>query len=188
MDLLECLNFLKDNGISIASTKHVRGMPEEFPVVLKANVLEHKSEQNLVRIIHCPGEFGEAWHKMGKTQDILVQERVSGIELILGIHTDETFGKVIMAGAGGIFTQVMMDVSFRAVPLTRQDASEMIKELRIYEVLKGFRGKSYDLSLVEDAILKLSEIAENHPEISSLDINPFIINDRRGVAVDCRIF
>jgi acyl-CoA synthetase (NDP forming) len=185
--LLECLDFLKNNGISVAETKLITKKPNRFPVVLKANTLEHKTEKKLVRIVHCPGNFDKEFTDLGKYGEVLGQEMAKGIELIIGIQADETFGKVVMVGNGGVFTEVLKDVAFRAVPLTRQDAKDMIRELKIFEALKGFRGKTYNLDILEDTLLKLSKMAEK-ADIKSLDINPFMLNDKKGVAVDCRIF
>jgi 3-hydroxypropionyl-CoA synthetase (ADP-forming) len=185
--LLECLDFLKIHGIGVAETKVIKEKPSKFPIVLKVNTLGHKTEKKLVRVIHCPGNFDKEFSDLKKQGEVLAQELASGIELILGIQQDETFGKVIMVGNGGVFTEVLKDVAFRAVPLTRQDAKAMIRELKIFEALQGFRGKTYNLDALEDALMKLSKIAEE-TKIKSLDINPFMLNDKRGVAVDCRIF
>jgi len=187
MGLLDCLEFIQKNGISIAKTEVVETNPPQFPIVLKVDTIEHKTEKNLIRFVHCPGNFEKNFWDLRKEGRVLGQELVSGIELILGIQEDETFGKVVMVGAGGVFTQVLKDVAFRAVPLTREDAGDMIRELKIFQVLQGFRGKAYNIALLEDAIMKLSKIAET-TDIKSLDINPFVLNDKRGVAVDCKIF
>ena len=185
--LLECLDFLKKNGIPVADTKILKEKPARFPIVLKANTLGHKTEKKLVRVVHCAGNFDKNFDDLKKQGEVLGQELATGIELILGIQADETFGKVVMVGNGGVFTEVLKDVAFRAVPLTRRDAKEMIRELKIFEALQGFRGKTYNLEILEDTLMKLSKIAET-TKVKSLDINPFMLNDRRGVAVDCRIF
>lgn len=187
MDLLECLEFLRSNGIDVADTSPLAGVPKRFPVVLKVNTTAHKTEKNLVRIVHCAGDFSKEYKSLKKKGPVLVQEMFEGIELILGIQNDETFGKVVMVGAGGTFTEILKDVAFRAVPLTNSDAKDMVSELRIFEALKGFRGRKYCLEALERTIVCLSKIAEKH-EIKSLDINPFLLNEKRGVAVDCRIF
>jgi 3-hydroxypropionyl-CoA synthetase (ADP-forming) len=187
MDLLECLNFLKSSGIPVAETRVIKAKPDRFPIVLKANTLGHKTEKKLVRVVHCPGNFDREFSDLSKEGEVLGQEMASGIELILGIQSDETFGKVIMVGNGGVFTEVLKDVAFRAVPLTKKDAKDMIMELKIFDALKGFRGKTYNLEILEDALMKLSKIAEES-NIKSLDINPFMLNDKKGVAVDCRMF
>ncbi|MGC9310661.1 MAG: acetate--CoA ligase family protein [Candidatus Aenigmatarchaeota archaeon] len=187
MELLECLNFLKKNGIDVAKTHPLEGRLVHFPAVLKANTLEHKTEKGLVKVAHCEKYFDKALKELSGNGPLLAQEMVSGIELILGIQSDETFGKVVMAGTGGVFTEILKDVAFRAVPLTKSDAEDMVRELKIYEVLKGYRGKTYNIDALVGAIMCLSKIAEKS-DIKSLDINPFILNDKRGVAVDCRIF
>jgi acetyltransferase len=187
MDLMDCLNFLKRNGIDVADTEVIASAPKQFPLVLKVNTIEHKTEKNMVKVVHCRDFFGPAFGELSEFGEVLGQELIHGIELILGIQRDETFGKVVMVGAGGTFTEILKDVSFRAVPLTHADAKDMVSELKIYSALKGFRGKKYCLESLERTIMCLSKIAEKS-DIKSLDINPFILNDKRGVAVDCRIY
>jgi acyl-CoA synthetase (NDP forming) len=112
----------------------------------------------------------------------------SGVEVIIGMSKDSTFGPVIMFGLGGIMVEVMKDVSFRIVPLLRRDAHEMVKEIKGYPLLKGYRGSEpVDTKKLEDIILKVSKFADKHPEVKEMDLNPVYAYGDGAVAVDARI-
>jgi acyl-CoA synthetase (NDP forming) len=111
-----------------------------------------------------------------------------GTEVIVGTFKDAQFGPVIMFGLGGIFVEVLKDVSFRIVPIERRDAAEMIKEIKGYPLLKGYRGmEPASLPALEDILLKVSDLVAKTPEIKELDINPIIAYKDSAVAVDARI-
>jgi acyl-CoA synthetase (NDP forming) len=111
-----------------------------------------------------------------------------GIELIIGMNKDEQFGPVIMFGLGGIFVEILKDVSFRLVPLTPGDAAEMVAEIKGFRLLQGFRGQEpVNISLLEDLIVKISEFIDKNPQIKELDLNP-VFGYRDSLAiVDARI-
>jgi len=93
-----------------------------------------------------------------------------------------------MFGLGGIFVEVIQDVSFRIVPLTREDAREMIREIKGYRLLEGYRGQApVDVSYLEELLLNVSRFVEKHPEIKEMDINPIVAYSKGAVAVDARI-
>jgi len=111
-----------------------------------------------------------------------------GKEVILGVTTDRTFGRMIMFGLGGIYVEVLKDVSFRIVPVTRRDAQTMVSEIRTVGLLKGARGeKSVDLAAVADNIVRLSAFVTAFPEVQELDINPLVVMEQGAVALDARI-
>src|SRR5919106_218137 len=96
-----------------------------------------------------------------------------GIEVVAGLTRDRTFGPVVMFGLGGIFVEVLNDVAFRVVPLRPKDARAMIREIRGFPTLQGLRGAPpVDLVALEDILLKLSALAEAHPEVREVDLNP----------------
>ena len=105
-----------------------------------------------------------------------------GEEVILGLKRDPTFGPVIMFGLGGIFVEVYKDVSFRVAPLDNKSVDELISETKASEILSGARGRSKrDLNSIKDCIMKLSQLAEDCPQIKELDINPLIVlEDGKG--------
>ncbi|MBI4302490.1 MAG: acetate--CoA ligase family protein [Chloroflexi bacterium] len=111
-----------------------------------------------------------------------------GIEVIVGMFKDAQFGPVIMFGLGGIFVEILKDVSLRIVPITRRDAQEMISEIKAYPILQGYRGQeAAHIPTLEDILLKVSAMAEANPEIKELDINPIFAYSDGAVAVDARV-
>ncbi|MCK4858901.1 MAG: acetate--CoA ligase family protein, partial [candidate division Zixibacteria bacterium] len=109
---------------------------------------------------------------------------------VIGMITDPAFGPLIMFGLGGIYVEVMKDITFRITPLSDLDAREMIESLKGYKLLAGFRGsKRVDIAAIEDAILKLSQLVLDFPEFAEIDINPFIVSAAKNNtrAVDARL-
>lgn len=106
-----------------------------------------------------------------------------GLEVILGMTRDAQFGPMLMFGLGGIFVEVMKDVSFRLSPITSQEAMQMLEGTRSYSLLMGARGgKAVDLSGIVDGIQRLSQLVSDYPQITELDINPFIVTETPGDA------
>jgi acetyl coenzyme A synthetase (ADP forming)-like protein len=164
-----------------------------YPVVLKvvSDDIIHKSEAKGVELnLGSAGEVKEAWERIhNNVRSLMPEASIKGIyvismitgseEIILGIKRDPAFGPVLMFGLGGIFVEIFRDVSFGVAPLSRDEALSMIERTRAYEILKGARGRSpRDLDSVVDALLRLSRLAEDFPEIEELDINPFFVLDK----------
>jgi acetyltransferase len=122
---------------------------------------------------------------------VSVQEMVEGgREVILGMSRDTQFGPLLMFGMGGIYVEVLKDVSFRVAPLSRRDAEEMVREIRSYPLLASFRGgEPADEGAVVEALLRISRLSTDFPEIQELDVNPLLALPRgKGVrAIDCRM-
>jgi len=111
-----------------------------------------------------------------------------GVEVIIGMSQDAQFGPVLMFGLGGILVEVLKDVSFRIVPLSRRDAAEMIREIKGYPLLQGYRGReAVDISYLEELLIKVSNFAEHNPEVKELDLNPVFAYSDGAVAVDARV-
>ncbi|BBB27570.1 acetate--CoA ligase family protein [Amphritea japonica] len=111
-----------------------------------------------------------------------------GIEVIIGMSRDPAFGPVLMFGLGGIFVEVLKDVAFRAIPLSRNDAISMIDQIKARPILEGVRGEAaVDKEALVELLLKISAIVSIHPEISELDLNPVIAYDDGYAVVDARI-
>lgn len=111
-----------------------------------------------------------------------------GQECIVGMVRDPQFGPVIMFGLGGIFVEILKDVSFRVAPLDNRDVDEMIREIKGFPLLAGARGrKPRDLDAVKDILLAFSRIAIDYPEISEIDLNPVIVHEDGVSIVDSRI-
>ncbi|MBW2986655.1 acetate--CoA ligase family protein [Candidatus Woesearchaeota archaeon] len=171
---------------------------KQYPVMLKLISPQalHKTEVNGIRKAdsaeELEAEFNDlvsvAKKKKLKLEGILVQEHVEGVETIIGLKNDPTFGHVVVFGIGGVFVELLKDVSFRVCPITEKDAESMIEELKAKELLFGFRGsKPVNLKILKNAIVAVSKIPEKYPQIQELDINPFMINDKAGKVADARI-
>jgi len=172
-----------------------------YPVVLKliSEKALHKTELGAVKIIHDAVELEKAFSDLEKIDkenklkaDFLMQEFVEGNEVILGLKYDETFGHVIMLGVGGVLVELLKDVSFRACPITEEDADSMIQDLKVRELLLGYRGKKTNIKLLKEILVNLSKLPEKteknkNGRIEELDINPLIINGKVAKAVDVRV-
>jgi acetyltransferase len=124
----------------------------------------------------------------GHLAGIQVQKQLAGKELLLGVSRDPQFGPVVLAGMGGVYTEVFRDVARGIAPLEREEAEWMLRSLRIYPLLQGVRGEApVAVSAVVDALLALSRLAMDHPEIAELDLNPVFVNDQGCFSVDCRM-
>ena len=113
-----------------------------------------------------------------------------GVELIVGARRDPSFGPVIMCGLGGIYVEVMKDISFRAIPINRGTALSMLEEIRSYPLLLGARGEEKkDIESVIDTIIKISSIIKKCERITDIEVNPVVVyNIKNGIkAVDARI-
>jgi len=126
-----------------------------------------------------------------KIDGVMVQPMVTGgMELILGGRQDPQFGPVILVGLGGIFVEIFDEAVVRVAPISRTEALEMIESLRGVQILKGARGhKPADIEAVVEALLRLSQLMTNFPEIKELDINPLrVFHQGEGVrALDARV-
>jgi len=119
---------------------------------------------------------------------LVCRQAEEGLEVIVGALDDDVFGPTVMFGLGGIFTEVLKDVSFRIVPLKRIDAEEMIQEIRGFPVLSGIRGQSRrDINGLVDLIVSVSNLVGNEPDIKELDLNPVRIYEEGVLTLDVRI-
>jgi len=101
-----------------------------------------------------------------------------GMEVIIGMSRDPQFGPMLMFGLGGIFVEVMKDVTFHLAPITTEEAFQMLKSTRSYEMLKGTRGeRGVDFAAIANGLQRISQLVTDYPEIIELDINPFIVGD-----------
>ena len=175
-----------------------------YPVVMKIDspAISHKSDVGGVVVgLKNRKQVIEAFHDMTSRvrrimpnawlRGVLVQEMVpSGRECILGLNKDAQFGHLLMFGLGGIYVEVLKDVSFRVAPINIKTATEMIKSIKSFALLQGVRGDMpADIPGLAQALLGLSTLAHDFPEIAEADINPLLVRERgQGVvAVDARI-
>lgn len=175
---------------------------EEFggEVALKAIApdLVHKTEAGAVRL-HLKGadatraaarEMSEMLSSRGHAVSGFVVQRMAGrgVEMLVGVVHDPQFGPVVACGAGGVQVELLRDVSVRITPLSKEDASDMIRELKTYPLLKGFRGSvPADVGALEDGLLRVSAMVEDIPQIAELDCNPFVVHETGATILDARI-
>jgi acyl-CoA synthetase (NDP forming) len=173
-----------------------------FPVVVKISSpdIVHKSDVGGVRLnLSSPEAVKKAGKELlvavrrarpeAKVDGLLVYKMApEGLEVIVGMNRDPQFGPILLFGLGGVLVEVFRDVSLRHLPLSREDARSMIREMRGYRVLAGYRGQPAvnELALVE-CILKVAEIAAKHPEIQELDLNPVLAYPDGIIVVDARV-
>ena len=155
----------------------------------------HKTEIKGVKIVRKKQELQKEFtnlikiskRKKLKLQGILVQEYHEGIQLILGIKKDPVFNHVLLFGLGGIYTEILKDISIRACPITLKDAESMINDLRSKEIIYGARGQKSNVTLLKKLLVKTSKIPLKHKNILELDINPLILNEKSAYVVDARM-
>ncbi|NPA98112.1 MAG: acetyl-CoA synthetase [Crenarchaeota archaeon] len=206
----EALEVIKAYGAPIAEAALAK-TPEEageiaekigFPVVLKivSPDISHKSDVGGVIVgVDSKEKAVEAAKKIienvsknvpnARISGILVQKMAKkGLEVIVGGLRDNIFGPVVMFGLGGIFVEVLKDVSFRVAPITYEDAYEMMKEIKSAKLLEGYRGQPpVDKKAIADIIIAVAKLLENNPEVDSVDLNPVIAYPDGAVVVDARV-
>ncbi|MGB9885943.1 MAG: acetate--CoA ligase alpha subunit [Moorellales bacterium] len=207
----EALAVLEAGGVPCAPSRLVTG-PEEaveaarelgFPVVLKVASpdIVHKTDVGGVKVnLGEAREVRRAYREiMENVQRYLPQARVYGIEvqrlmpvgteLIAGFTRDRQFGPLLMFGLGGVYVNLLRDVSFRlARGFSRTEAIEMIRETRAYSLLRGYRGKPpQDLAAVVETLCRLARLAEDYPELMEMDINPLVVYERGVAALDAKM-
>jgi acyl-CoA synthetase (NDP forming) len=207
---VESKQLLEEAGINVIQAKLATTMKEAvalskemgFPVVLKiaSSDVVHKSDAGGVKLdLKNATQVEKAYREImasikekfpkAAIDGVSVQPMAKpGVEVIIGMSKDAQFGPVLMFGLGGILVEILKDVSFRIVPLVRRDAREMIREIKGYPVLEGYRGKEpANVSALEDMLLKVSDFVEKNPEIKELDLNPVFASKDGAVAVDARV-
>ena len=168
-----------------------------YPVVLKGSsrTLTHKTEHKLIELgIDSDQALEKAYNALqergkGQLDGILVQQMVKGErELVAGLIRDPQFGPCVMFGLGGIFTEVLKDVTFRVAPLEMRDALEMMDEIRARKLLDAFRGKpAVNRDVLAKALINLGRIGLEIDEVAEIDINPLIIHEDMPIAVDALV-
>jgi len=207
---IESKELIKGAGIPVVEARLAQTKTEAvniakklgFPIALKiiSPDVIHKSDAGGVELgLTAASQVGEAYVKImtaikkhypkAKIHGISVQKMARpGVEVIIGMTKDAQFGPVLMFGLGGILVEVLKDVAFRIVPLNKRDANEMIKEIKGYPLLQGYRGQEpADIAFLEDLLLKVSDFIDKNPEIKELDLNPIFAYKNRATAVDARV-
>jgi acetyl-CoA synthetase (ADP-forming) len=157
-----------DVGGVMVGLEHAKDVRKGYDQIL-ANVKKHDPKANI--------------------SGILVQEMAPhGTEVIVGAIKDPQFGPAIMFGLGGVFVEVLKDVTFRIAPITEDEACEMISEVKAYPLLKGYRNTPpADIEAIAKILLHTSRLVTDHQEIKELDLNPIIVYKKGAKTVDARI-
>ena len=204
MDFIGSLDILKSYKIPIVRSLLAKNssqaikLAEEtgYPVALKisSNKISHKTEVGGVKInvnsdLEVKEYFDQASKKLGaKLDGIIIQPMIKGAEIILGVKKDENFGHLIMFGLGGVFTEITKDISFRIAPINKNEALKMIREIKSFKILDGYRNlPKANIDSIADSLVGLSDLVSDYTEIKELDINPLIVTEKKCFAVDVRI-
>jgi acyl-CoA synthetase (NDP forming) len=173
-----------------------------FPCVLKVSShdITHKSDAGGVKVgLKDEAEVAEAYRDITAScrakypdaaiEGVTVQDMAKpGLEVIVGMATDPQFGPVMMFGLGGVWVELLKDVSFKIVPLSKGDAAKALREIRAAKLLDGFRGSQpVDRAALEDILLRVSEFAAATPAVKEMDLNPIFAYPDGAMAVDARV-
>lgn len=164
-----------------------------FPLVIKASgpTFSHKTERGLVLIdIRNEQDAMAAFKKIKReSTSVLIQEMIKGArELMAGLTRDAQFGPCVMFGLGGIFTEILHDISFRVAPIEKSEVLDMMDEIKARKILEAFRGMpAVELDQLADIVIKVGRIGLDEAKVKEIDINPIIISGSRPVAVDALI-
>jgi acyl-CoA synthetase (NDP forming) len=173
-----------------------------FPVVLKivSQDIIHKSDAGGVIVnLKTKEEVDAAYSTIlenakkykadARIEGVLVQEMASqATEVIIGSIKDPQFGQTLMFGLGGIFVELLKDVTFRVAPITEQEAAEMVVGVRAYPLLNGYRNTPpADVKAIVNLLMCVSKLVMDHPEIKELDLNPIMAYEKGAKTVDARI-
>ena len=206
----EAKELLREYGISVPDFKLIKSKDEivglakeiNFPIVMKivSPDIIHKTEAGGVKVgIKDEKEAKAAYQNIiYKVKKYKKEAKISGViaysmipqgtEIIIGMMKDPCFGPTIMFGLGGIFVEILKDISFRILPLEERDAEEMIFEIKGYQILKGIRGETpKDVKSIRDVLMKISQLVMENPEIKEIDLNPIFVFEKGLQVVDARM-
>lgn len=196
----EVKELLKEFGIPTTDFQVVTRFEEvdqkklKFPVVLKVSSpsILHKTDVGGVALDISRDEFEREFKKMRERfpdAKILVESQQDRrVEVIVGLIDDATFGLTVMFGLGGIYTEVYKDVTFRVVPIKREDAEEMLREIKAAPILEGFRKIKVDREAILNILMKVSSLGEKYMDkIDQMDLNPVFVKERGAIVVDAKL-
>ena len=201
-DLLACYRIPLVETRYATTSKEAARLARAFgaPIALKAiapGVL-HKTDAGGVRlglkgqaaVEKAADAMVEAFEKAGHpVQGFQLQPMVAdGVEMIVGVVQDQHFGPVLACGAGGTATELIKDVAVRITPISPADARAMVRSLKTFPLLDGYRGApKADVAALEDTLLRVSALVEAHPQVAEMDLNPLVVHEEGAIAVDARI-
>ncbi len=207
---IESKELLGQSGINVNDTRLAASPTEAaslggqlgFPVVLKiaSPDIVHKSDAGGIRLgLETSEQVEQACNEIVEAagqaypgvriHGVSVQKMAApGVEVIIGMSKDPQFGPVLMFGLGGVWVEILKDVSLRVIPVTRRDVRDMIKEIKGYKMLTGYRGQPpVDESKLQNMLLAVADFVTQYPVIKELDLNPVIARHDGAIAVDARI-
>lgn len=196
----EVKELLRESGIPTTDFQVVRKFEDidqkklKFPAVLKVcspNIL-HKTDVGGVILDVARDQLEHEFAKMREkfpTEQILVESHQDRrVEVIVGLINDPTFGLTVMFGLGGIYTEVYKDVTFRVVPIKREDAEEMLREIKAAPILEGFRKIKVDRDAIINILMKVSALGEKYMDkLDQMDLNPVFVKEKGAVVVDAKL-
>jgi len=196
----EVKELLRESGIPTTDFQVVRKFEDidqkklKFPAVLKVcspNIL-HKTDVGGVILDIARDQLDHEFAKMREkfpTEQILVESHQDRrVEVIVGLINDPTFGLTVMFGLGGIYTEVYKDVTFRVVPIKREDAEEMLREIKAAPILEGFRKIKVDRDAIINILMKVSALGEKYMDkLDQMDLNPVFVKEKGAVVVDAKL-
>ncbi len=199
MNEYEAKTLLKNVGIRVPNSTVVRSeedlknMNLRYPLVAKvlSDEILHKSDVGGV-ILRIQNEndaiyaFKKIHEKFGTP--VLFEEMIQGgVELIVGVTVDPSFGHAIMFGLGGIFTEIYKDVTFRVIPITKEDAEDMLEDIKGKKIIEGYRGINVKREKIIELLLKVSNLVEKEPDIVGMDLNPVLATENDVYVLDAKI-
>ena len=205
----ETMKILGSRGIALPKRLVVKSIEEAvnsasdigYPLVLKvvSPDIPHKTEAGGVATgLKDASELESAWMEMlcriadgvpgANIEGFIIEEMLppGAVEVIVGSLKDAQFGPAVMFGMGGVMVEAMRDFSFRLAPVTREEAMEMVTEIKAYAFLDGSRGKRFDIHGIAEVIVKVSQIISEFDFIAEMEINPLFVYEKFVVAADAR--
>ena len=196
----EVKELLRASGIPTTDFQVVRRFEEidqkklKFPVVMKVcspNILHKTDVGGVVLDVTREGieqEFAKIRERFPNETILVESMQDRRVEIIIGLINDRTFGLTIMFGLGGIYTEVYKDVTFRVVPIKREDAEEMLKEIKAAPILEGFRKIKVDREAIVNLLVKVSALGEKYRDrLDQMDLNPVFVKEKGLVVVDAKM-
>jgi len=194
-DLMKAYGIRTTNYKLVNKLEDLENLGLKFPVALKvcSSKILHKTDVGGVKLgikdmSNLEKTFKEFKKKFPKENLLVDQMEEKGVEIIIGLVQDPTFGLSIMCGIGGIFTELYKDVTFRIIPIDKYDSVQMIEEIKGKKLLEGFRNMKANKELVIDLLLKVSKIGQELIEhIDQMDLNPVFVYENDICVVDAKL-
>ncbi len=194
-DILDRYGFRTPKRTVVMPDEELKEPELEYPVVMKVSSPEilHKTDVGGVKLhIENFQQLKKEYEEMKKRfpgDAILIEEMEEpGVEAIIGLIDDPTFGHTVMVGLGGIYTEIYKDVSFRVLPITKRDADDMLRELKGHKIFEGFRGIKVNRDALIDTLLSVSKLTVDLGDyLSQMDLNPVFAREKDTVVVDAKM-